>query len=556
MESVKQSCRKCNLEFTLDSDDLGFYKRMQVPNPTVCPDCRFKMRAMWRNEMSLYSGRKCDLCGKSILSNYNPKLPYRVYCYDCYYSEKWDPKDYALSYDKSRPFFDQMQELLLKVPKINLGISSAEGANINSRYANMVGSLKNCYMVFNTSPSEEMMYSRGVRNGLDSSDIYFGIDFERCYECVNVKDSNGVMFGQNVSGCVDAYFILNCSGLINCFGCVNLRNKSNCWFNEQLTPEEYSKRVNEFKGSFQKTEEYKNKFIEFSKTLPRKENNNLNSVDSTGDFLNECRNVKDSFEVAKGENSRYIFSSKATRDSIGTIGYGTNSELLLEVVATGLASNIIGSYWAENSSNIMYCFDIRNCKDCIGCDALKNGQYYILNKQYSKEEYEELKEHIGRELTEKGIHGLMMPTEIAPFGYNETIAQDNMPLSKEQALSEGFRWEEDIQMTTGKETLKSEDIPDHIKDVSDSITKEVLKCADCSRNYKIVEQELTFYRKLSLPIPRKCFFCRHKSRLQRRGSLKFFLRKCSNCQKDCYTNVTEDMAPIMYCEKCYLQEVY
>ncbi len=244
------------------------------------------------------------------------------------------------------------------------------------------------------------------------------------------------------------------------------------------------------------------------------------------------------------------------KDSIGTIGYGTNSEQLLEVVAAGYCSNAIGSFWPENCTNVMYSFDIRNCNDCIGCDALKNGKYSIFNKEYSKEEYEKLKDSIVKELTEKGIHGLMMPSEIAPFAYNETIAQDNLPLTKGEALASGFRWQDDIQMTTGKETLKAEDIPDHIRDVGDSITSEILGCTECNRNYKITDQELLFYRKMILPIPRQCFFCRHRSRVGRRGAFKFFKRGCSNCKKETYTNLTEDVAPIMYCDECFKKEVY
>ena len=130
-----------------------------------------------------------------------------------------------------------------------------------------------------------------------------------------------------------------------------------------------------------------------------------------------------------------------------------------------------------------------------------------------------------------------------------------MPLTKEEALAQGYRWEDNIQMTTGKETIKSEDIPDHINDVQDLITKEILCCIDCQRNYKITEQELLFYRKMILPIPRKCFYCRHRDRVIRRGPFKFFIRKCSNCGTETHTNLTEEVAPIMYCEKCYQQEV-
>ncbi len=557
MEDKKENriCQKCQHEFTLDQDDFSFYEKMKVPPPNVCPDCRFKMRAMWRNEMSLYSGRKCGICGKNVISIYSLKSPFTTYCYECFYSEKWNPKDYATAYDKSRSFFDQMGEFLTKVPKINLGISTGDGQNINSEYVNMAGGCKNCYFVFNSSPAEELLYSRGIKNGIFSSDIYFGVKFENCYDCVSVQESANVFWSQNVTGCVDSCFILNGSGLTNCFGCVNLRNKSNCWFNEQLTPEEYKKRLSEVMGSYSKLKECYEKFNEFCFKFPHRENNNLKTIDCVGDYLTECKDVFSSFEVAKSENCRYLFSSKLIKDSLGTTGYGTKSEQLLEVVATGYCSNVIGSYWAENSSNIMYSFDLRNCNDCIGCDALRNGKYAIFNKEYAKEEYEKLKDRIVKELTDIGIHGLMIPPEIAPFAYNETIAQDNMPLTKEEALAQGFRWEDNIQMTKGKETIQPAEIPDNIKDVEDGITKEILKCVSCERNYKITEQELLFYRKMTLPIPRKCFFCRHKDRLERRGPYKFWDRKCDHCGKDIKTNYSPDRPEIVYCEHCYQQEV-
>jgi len=555
MNTESRICQNCKNSFNIEPDDFSFYEKMKVPAPNVCPDCRFKMRAMWRNEMSLYSGRECGLCKKSIVSMYNPKSPYTIYCYDCFYSEKWNSKDYATEYDKTMPFFDQLKDFMVKVPKINLGISTGDGENINSEYTNMTSGCKDCYLVFNTSPAEELLYSRGVRNGRNSSDIYFGVGFENCYECINVQESANVFWGQNVAGCVDSYFILNGSGLTNCFGCVNLRNKSYCWFNEQLSSEEYSSRLKEIRGSFNKFKEEFKKFKEFSKKLPRRENNNLKTYDSVGDYLTECKNVFNSFEISKSENCRHVFFSKSIKDSLGTIGYGTNSEKLLEVVATGHSSNVIGSYWNENCNDTMYSFDLRNCNHCIGCDGLKNGQYSIFNKEYSKDEYEILKNHIINELTNIGIHGLIMPPELSPFAYNETIGQDNFPLTKEEAIKLGFRWEDDIQITKGKETLKPEQIPDHINDVESNLTKEVLVCVECDRNYKITDQELLFYKKMLLPVPRECFFCRHKNRLLRRGKIQFFIRECSNCNKEVHTNLDNDTAPILYCEKCYQQEV-
>ncbi|MBP7006502.1 MAG: hypothetical protein KBB16_00350, partial [Candidatus Pacebacteria bacterium] len=388
----------------MDKDELGFYEKMNVPIPKVCPDCRFVMKALFRNETTLYSGRKCDLCGKSIISIYHPKSPYTIYCYDCFYSEKWDAKNYALDYDESKPFLDQFKELMLKVPKINTYVSLGGGPNINSDYTNMTSGARNSYLIFNTTVAEDTMYTRGLRNVKDSCDLYFGTNVERCYDSINVQESNGILWSQNVSGCVDSAFILNGRGLINCFGCVNLNNKSYYFLNKQLTPEEYQEKVKEIMGSYEKIEKFKQEFKEFASKFPRRENNNIQTKDSSGDYIFRSKNVKDSFEVANSEYCRYAYSSKEMKDSYGIIGYGVKSEKMLEVVATGFSSNVIGSYGLENSTNTLYGFYIRGCNNCIGCDGLHHADYAILNKTYLREEYERLKNKIIKELTDQDLY--------------------------------------------------------------------------------------------------------------------------------------------------------
>jgi len=550
-----KTCQNCKNDFTVEPDDFSFYEKMKVPAPHVCPTCRFQMKALFRNETTLYSDRTCDMCGKNIVTMYNPKSQYTVYCYDCFYGEKWDPQDYATDYDPNRSFVEQFKDFLLKVPKIATHLSHGSGANVNSEYVNMASGCKNCYLIFNSGPAEDLMYSRGVRNSRDAADMYFGSEIERAYEGINVQESNGVLWSQNSVGCVDSSFILNGSGVVDSFGCVNLRNISNYFLNKKLSSEEYKKTIQEIRGSYQNIENFKKIFKEFSLQFPRRENNNLKTVDSTGDYLFECKNVKESFEVSKSEDCKYIFSSKGITDSIGTIGYGHKCERLLECVATGHSSNVIGSYGVEHSQNIIWGFYISNCHNCLGCDALRHGEYSILNKKYSKEEYEFLSKNIIKELIDKNLLGLIMPPDLAPFSYNETLAQDNIPLSKEEALKLGYRWEDDIQITKGRETISVEMIPDHIDEVNESIINEVLKCSTCSRNYKITKQEFDFYKKMVIPVPRKCFYCRHQNRVVDRGPYKFWDRKCDHCDKDIKTNYAPERPEIVYCEKCYQQEV-
>ncbi|MBI2627645.1 hypothetical protein HYW72_01810 [Candidatus Nomurabacteria bacterium] len=151
---------------------------------------------------------------------------------------------------------------------------------------------------------------------------------------------------------------------------------------------------------------------------------------------------------------------------------------------------------------------------------------------------------------------------------------EDIVLSKEGALKRGFNWQNNVQQTTGKETLKAENIPDSINEIGDSILNEVFACVDCKRNYKIIPNELIFYRKMKIPIPRRCFYCRHANRLKKRNPFKLWHRTCmcgstgspqattdhshgeNRCEVEFETSYAPDRPEIVYCEKCYQQEIY
>ncbi|MFA7000330.1 MAG: hypothetical protein WC241_04440, partial [Candidatus Paceibacterota bacterium] len=95
-------CQNCKKDFIIESDDFSFYEKIKVPAPTFCPECRMQRRYAWRNIMSLYNS-KCGLCDKSVISLYSPESGITVYCNKCWWSDKWDPKSYALDYDFSKP---------------------------------------------------------------------------------------------------------------------------------------------------------------------------------------------------------------------------------------------------------------------------------------------------------------------------------------------------------------------------------------------------------------------------------------------------------------------
>ncbi len=514
-----------------------------------------KRKLVWRNERTLYK-RACDFCGKSIITIHHPRYPAPVYCFECHRSDKWDPYSYGLIYDSSRPFFEQLGKLMIRIPKAATHVGTGGSQNINSEYVNFAGGNKNCYLIFNSTHNEDCSYSRGIANSKNVTDSYFGNKSELVYEGINVNKSSRINWGENVVDSIDSSFVLNCVGIQNCFGCVNLRHKSYYFFNEPLPKDDWVKRVSEIMGSYQKMEEVKKRFKEFSLKFIRRENNNLKSVNCFGEYIFESKNCAHCFESFNCEDSKYSFATKLMKDSYDVVGRGMESELLLETVATGSGSSrILGSWSVETSHDVEYSYDLRGCEYCSGCAGLKHARYCILNKQFSEGEYKKTRDKIIGELKDKGLYGLYFSPELSPWAYNETLAQEFYPLTKGRALAEGFRWEDEIPRTEGKETLQPEQIPDNIRDIKDSILDEILKCEDCGYNYRIIRPELEFYRRMLIPAPHKCFNCRHLDRIRRRGSFKLHHRKCAKCKRSIQTTYPPDRPEIVYCEKCYQTEV-
>jgi hypothetical protein len=155
MQNETKTCQNCKEDFTIETDDFGFYEKIKVPLPTFCPKCRRQRRNAWRNTFTLYS-RKCDSCRKSIVSLYASDSELIVYCNKCWWSDKWDSKSFGMDYDFSKPFFTQFRELIRKVPHIAM-VNDDGIASVNCEYTHDTWFAKNCYMMFNGWHIENVM---------------------------------------------------------------------------------------------------------------------------------------------------------------------------------------------------------------------------------------------------------------------------------------------------------------------------------------------------------------------------------------------------------------
>jgi len=255
------------------------------------------------------------------------------------------------------------------------------------------------------------------------------------------------------------------------------------------------------------------------------------------------------FDTYDAKNCSYMKDIDGAIDSMDCNNAYDKPEFIYNVMGALQGSKL------KNSAFVFYCNEIEYCDNChhlsngIGCISVRKGNYMIFNKEYSKEEYMELKEKIEEQFKKEGILGQFFSPEVAPFAYNESLIHDFFPLSKDEAIKRGYKWQDKTTGTFGKETIKKGEISNSVNDVNENILDEVLICESCNKNYKIVEAELTFYKKMGLPIPHKDFECRHEDRMRKRNGMKLYHRSCmkEGCENEFETTYSPDKLDIIYC---------
>jgi hypothetical protein len=181
-----------------------------------------------------------------------------------------------------------------------------------------------------------------------------------------------------------------------------------------------------------------------------------------------------------------------------------------------------------------------------------------LNKQYGKEEYEKLVPQIIENMKKTGDWGNFFPSWMSPFGYNESIANEYMPLGKSEALAQDFTWRDDIPKTIGQENYAYDELPKNPEIYSDEkLLDKILKCSTCNKNYRFISREIAFYKRMKLALPSKCFNCRHQVRMDARNPRVLVETRCASCGEITETTYPEEKHNQykIFCEKCYSREV-
>ncbi|MBP6883612.1 MAG: hypothetical protein KBC06_00020 [Candidatus Pacebacteria bacterium] len=565
MKAETKNCQNCQKEFLIEESDFNFYEKIKVPPPTWCGECRFVRRISSTNVWTLF-WRNCDKCEKRMISVYPESQKITVYCPTCWWGDSWDGTEYAMDYDPSRPFLAQVKELSMKTPYP--AVETEHLTLKNSEYTNAIAYSKNCFMVVSADYCESVYYS-SILNGMKwSADCLRGWESELCYESTGFAKGYNVFFSEEFDNCVDVWFSRNCHSSSNCIGCVNLRGASYQIFNVQYSKEEYNQKLKEFGfDSWSNLQKFEKVTREFWLTKPYRDYHaNSFNLNVSGEFVYYSKNSKEGYILNYAENSNWcqFITVNGIKDCADYSGWGNNAELVYESASVGnnVSDVKFSCFCFPDVVGVEYCLWCIAGKNNFGCVGLKRKSYSILNKQYSKEEYEKLKSQIILDMKnnpyidEKGKvwgYGEFFRPGFSKHDYNHSTAMKFFPKTKEQAIKEGYSWNDDVAPTVTC-TIKSESLPDIIADTDDSILQEIIECMSCTRGYKIVSGELELLRKMNLPVPHECPKCRESRRFSRMNRPGMYHRNCAKCEAPIYTPYAPERPEIVYCAKCYLAE--
>lgn len=550
----------CKASFDVTDEDLSFYdkvspviggKKFLIPPPTRCPDCRLQRRLAWRNDRNLYK-RTCGATGQPTLSIYSPDKPFMVYASSAWWKDTWDPLSFGLPVNFEQPFFEQFRALLFKVPRPALNCEQSE----NCDYCQNTTFSRNCYLCNAAGYNEDCYYSSSMTkcsNIVDSLGVHGS---ELLYDCINSRNCYNSVSLQNCFDCTDCALCFDCQGCRRCIGCIGLVHKDLHIDNKPVSVEEFEKTRSSMRR-YSVVQSLRMKFTSLVISMPHRNVLQIGSEHCTGESIFHSKNARRCFDVENCEDATYSHHVKNFKDSMDVFGAFMGGELQYENSSAGGSVRTMCSYLSWHNNDCAYMNYCHNCSNCFGCISLHHKQYCILNTQYTKEEYESLLPKIIEHMRDKGEWGEFFPEHISPYTYNESAAQDDFPLTKEECGKRGWVWKAiDAETPNVTKTIRSEQLPDSVDDTPDDVLNWAIVCASSGKPFKLIAQELKFYRELHLPLPRLHPDVRYMERMNKRGYGKLWGRTCAKCRKGIQTIYAPDRPEIVHCEECYLKEIY
>lgn len=232
-------CPMTGKTFSPSEQEMHLRKKLGIEgNPSFFPAFRFlQLGAFWQH-WTLHK-RQDDRTKKPIVSVFGTDCPYPVWHKDEWIQHANPP---GANFDPAQEVFPQLWDFFQRSPiPHNVGTG-----NENCEYTDDWWYSKNCYLSHSGLRAEHLKYCYRIFIGKDSQFCVFSTNVELCVDVINSKNCYNVRYALNSQDCRDSAFLFDCRNTKDSLFCWNLRNKQYCYFNQQLSKEEFEKKKQEW----------------------------------------------------------------------------------------------------------------------------------------------------------------------------------------------------------------------------------------------------------------------------------------------------------------------
>ena len=557
---MEKTCTQCSATFEVSDSHLQLLGRLapsiggntfELPPPTLCPECRQRRRFSCRNDRNFYPNT-CSVCNKKVISSYSEDKSFSVICDECFWKDEWDPLTYGQDYDVQKPFFEQFRTLRERVPRLAIYQTQSE----NSTYSVHSSRNRNCYMCSSNVDCEDVLYSDFTFISQSSLDLFSCEKMELCYECIFCEECFQSDYCENSNNLSDCLLCFDCKSSDHLIGCVGLRNAKNQILNKEATLEECKNTILQYKTDPIFRANFQKQYTALKLSKPHRASWQINTENCTGNYIWSSKNATHCFNVRHLEDTAFMYEGHAHTTTCDTARVA-NGEMLYECASIVGLSYAVGCNLTYQCANVLYCDNCNGTENSFGSVSLKKHQWCILNKQYTQGEYEDLVPKIIEHMRSTGEWGEFFPIATSPFGYNETKACEWYPLEQEEVLQHGWKWSYyEAPNPKVDKTVPADKLPASVGDIPDDILNWAITCEESGKPFKLTQQELQFYRQRNIPIPHLSPKQRYYNRIQPTNVRTLYNRTCVKCSKVIQTTYSPDSPETVYCEECYLAEVY
>lgn len=548
----ERTCALTGEKWMMTDEEIGWYKKFNVPSSTYSPKARLWQLGAYYSTFQWWWNKHFET-GAPVLTYVHPASGIKVLP-----DKEWFAKDFGsthLDFNVERPFFESFRQLQLRIP-VNATRNRKEPENAITSFS--MGD-KDSFFVSGCI-SKNCLYCLDSLEAEGCVDCNSGVNVTECFRVNHSSRLHRCMYTFESYDCIESAFLFDCRNCEHCFGATNKRNKQYIWFNEQLSKEEWTRRVQELNlGSYKTFEETRRRFfalIEDGSVWP--ENFDVGTTSSIGDYLlkcSDCRFCSFGIDAHKNYSCYGLYNAEENAYS------------------TAVASGHNFHSWAVESSHCRfsmsvfrcddceYSFNCYDCTHCFGCVGLQRKSFCIFNKQYSEAEYWQKIDELKCAMLDRGEYGQALPAafsfayfpEGGPMFYlgAELSDWDRLGMQKFAIDADGAFGESRLE---GKQIYQIEDLPDDIKELSDEWIGRPIMDREIKRPYTLLKAEVEFYRKYGLPAPRQHFTSRIRDLQWCANAGVMNEQPCAKCGKNIIVSLNRTFKNRkVYCMDDYLQ---